>query len=469
MAAGAEGLENAVSWLHVSELADPTTWLEGGEFLLTTGLGLGEAATSQRAYVRRLAEARHRRPRLRDRLRLRRGSRPGRAGSEPARLPGAGRPLRRALHRDHEVRLHPPGQRAARARRGAGGARAARRRGPPTGAAFRRCSAIVCSHLDCSLALVDESGRVLGERHARRRASFDGALELPVVATASRATLRAAREREALRASTTCSSSTTARRRSRSSCPGGARSVPPSCAWPVTCSRTSSATARRARDRPAHRRVRPRAGAGLRRAPAPLRATGSAASRCAAEIAGSSTGGASATSRRHGATARLPRRGGRGGRRPGARRAVVERSRRRASASAGRRRAARSAAACSRRAPRSTPARRRCLDLPRPRLAGAPARPAGRGARGLRRPRARPGRGQRRLTESLRGAARLRLPLERRGRGARRAPAHPPLPHGAAAGADGPAPGRPGERMELWLAVKATQALAARNGRSTAA
>jgi hypothetical protein len=55
VAAGAEGLENAVSWLHVSELADPTRWLEGGEFLLTTGLGLGEAAASQRAYVRRLA------------------------------------------------------------------------------------------------------------------------------------------------------------------------------------------------------------------------------------------------------------------------------------------------------------------------------------------------------------------------------------------------------------------------------
>ena len=55
VAAGAKGLGNAVSWLHVSELADPTRWLEGGEFLLTTGLGLGEAATSQRAYVRRLA------------------------------------------------------------------------------------------------------------------------------------------------------------------------------------------------------------------------------------------------------------------------------------------------------------------------------------------------------------------------------------------------------------------------------
>ena len=29
VAAGAEGLENAVSWLHVSELADPTRWQIG--------------------------------------------------------------------------------------------------------------------------------------------------------------------------------------------------------------------------------------------------------------------------------------------------------------------------------------------------------------------------------------------------------------------------------------------------------
>ena len=54
--AGADGLRNDVSWLHVSELADPTQFLEGGEFLLTTGLGVGEMATTQRAYVRRLAK-----------------------------------------------------------------------------------------------------------------------------------------------------------------------------------------------------------------------------------------------------------------------------------------------------------------------------------------------------------------------------------------------------------------------------
>src|SRR5918911_1854457 len=55
VAAAAEGLANEISWLHVSELADPTPFLEGGELLLTTGLGVGELAATQRAYVRRLA------------------------------------------------------------------------------------------------------------------------------------------------------------------------------------------------------------------------------------------------------------------------------------------------------------------------------------------------------------------------------------------------------------------------------
>src|SRR5919199_1445930 len=56
VAAGSDGLRNEVTWLHVSELADPTQFLEGGELLLTTGLGVGEMATTQRAYVRRLAK-----------------------------------------------------------------------------------------------------------------------------------------------------------------------------------------------------------------------------------------------------------------------------------------------------------------------------------------------------------------------------------------------------------------------------
>jgi purine catabolism regulator len=53
---------------------------------------------------------------------------------------------------------------------------------------------ILGNHLGCSLSLVDESGRVLAERHARKRLSFDRALELPVVADDEMTTLRAARD-----------------------------------------------------------------------------------------------------------------------------------------------------------------------------------------------------------------------------------------------------------------------------------
>jgi PucR family transcriptional regulator, purine catabolism regulatory protein len=53
---------------------------------------------------------------------------------------------------------------------------------------------IVCGHLDCSLQLVDEGGRVVSERHSGRRLQFDAALELPVVAREELATLKATRE-----------------------------------------------------------------------------------------------------------------------------------------------------------------------------------------------------------------------------------------------------------------------------------
>ncbi len=57
LAAGKAGTRNAIRWVHVSELEDPTIWLKGGELLLTTGMGLGKTAARQRAYVQRLAEA----------------------------------------------------------------------------------------------------------------------------------------------------------------------------------------------------------------------------------------------------------------------------------------------------------------------------------------------------------------------------------------------------------------------------
>ena len=36
----AAAIDRPLSWVHVSELADPTPFLEGGELLLTTGLAL---------------------------------------------------------------------------------------------------------------------------------------------------------------------------------------------------------------------------------------------------------------------------------------------------------------------------------------------------------------------------------------------------------------------------------------------
>src|SRR5215203_739412 len=53
-ASGGQGLDAAVRWGHISELADPTPFLSGGELLLTTGMALTDADT-QRAYVARLA------------------------------------------------------------------------------------------------------------------------------------------------------------------------------------------------------------------------------------------------------------------------------------------------------------------------------------------------------------------------------------------------------------------------------
>lgn len=48
----AEGVE--IGWAHVSELEDPTPWLEGGEFLLTTGIQLFRSPSASRSYCERL-------------------------------------------------------------------------------------------------------------------------------------------------------------------------------------------------------------------------------------------------------------------------------------------------------------------------------------------------------------------------------------------------------------------------------
>lgn len=53
---GAEGLDRKVSWTHVSELEDPAPWLEGGELLMTNGLGFPADAARQVELLERLDE-----------------------------------------------------------------------------------------------------------------------------------------------------------------------------------------------------------------------------------------------------------------------------------------------------------------------------------------------------------------------------------------------------------------------------
>ncbi len=50
-------LERSVSWVAVSELADPSPWLDGGEFLLTTGMRLAADTESCQEYVAHLVRA----------------------------------------------------------------------------------------------------------------------------------------------------------------------------------------------------------------------------------------------------------------------------------------------------------------------------------------------------------------------------------------------------------------------------
>ena len=54
LVAGAGGSDRRVSWAHVSELADPTPWLQGSELLMTIGLAVPQDPDEQRAYIRLL-------------------------------------------------------------------------------------------------------------------------------------------------------------------------------------------------------------------------------------------------------------------------------------------------------------------------------------------------------------------------------------------------------------------------------
>ncbi len=56
--AGEGGLTREITWTHVCELSDPRPWLDGGEFMMTTGLALPRRARTQVGYLDRLCEAR---------------------------------------------------------------------------------------------------------------------------------------------------------------------------------------------------------------------------------------------------------------------------------------------------------------------------------------------------------------------------------------------------------------------------
>jgi PucR family transcriptional regulator, purine catabolism regulatory protein len=193
VAAGSGGLGAEISWLHVSELEDPTQFLEGGELLLTTGLGVGDLGSAQRAYVRRLAA--HGLAGLGFGVGFGFADVPEVIVEEADRLDFA------VLSVPYEVPFIAI-TKAALARLASEQLEQVNRalevheRLAQTvleGRGLQALLAIVCTHLGCSLALVDERGRTIGERHADGKRSFDGALELAVVVHEERATLKAAR------------------------------------------------------------------------------------------------------------------------------------------------------------------------------------------------------------------------------------------------------------------------------------
>ena len=193
--AGEAGLDRAVRWVHISELADPTPWLSGGELLLTTGLQLGDDAAAR---VRRAARrARADRPRA--------SASASRTSAIPDALLRAAAahgfplfevPVRAAVHRDHREGVLAAGQRAVRrpAARAVGAraaradralrARAGRRRGR-AGGADRRAGADLRRPRRAAGARAADAARrdrraVVGAARARRaRAGGAGSSRAP--------------------------------------------------------------------------------------------------------------------------------------------------------------------------------------------------------------------------------------------------------------------------------------------------
>jgi PucR family transcriptional regulator, purine catabolism regulatory protein len=189
--AGRDAVEREVRWLHVSELEDPTEWLEGGELLLTTGLGVGREASAQRAYVRRLAE--HGLAGLGFGLGFDFDQVPPAIVAEANEL---GFPVFSVPYEVPFVAI----TKAAFTRIGA------ERLEQLTealevheqlvdavlrGRGLDHLLEILGGHLGCSLRLVDDTGRVLAERQGSSAVSFGDGLELPIVGGDAPATLAA--------------------------------------------------------------------------------------------------------------------------------------------------------------------------------------------------------------------------------------------------------------------------------------
>ena len=54
---GEDALDRPVRWVHVSETADVTHLVKGGELILSTGVGWPTDASAQRDFAGRLVEA----------------------------------------------------------------------------------------------------------------------------------------------------------------------------------------------------------------------------------------------------------------------------------------------------------------------------------------------------------------------------------------------------------------------------
>ena len=193
---GSQGLAHEVRWLHVSELSDPTAWLEGGELLLTTGLGVGDMSSTQRAYVRRLEG--HGLAGLLFGLGF------GFAEVPPALVEEANRlgfPVVSVPYDTPFIAItkaaftHLANEQLEDVTR-ALEVHERLSQAVLDGRGVQALLAILGERLAASVCLVDEGGRVVGERHHGKRLAFDGdgSVELPVVAGGETATLRAVRE-----------------------------------------------------------------------------------------------------------------------------------------------------------------------------------------------------------------------------------------------------------------------------------